>query len=275
MLVFDCFSLFNELDILEIRLHELSKVVDYFVLVEATRTHVGNPKRLYYLDNLGRFSQFKNQIIHVVVDNMPISPDEIANERGSHWLESDYQKSDDWVRERFQRNAIMQGLTYANPEDMIIIGDADEIVRASVVEDLKTTIVDGSNAINQSLCSGYVNWQCTNMPWWGSKVLRKKFITTPSEDRFHTPAARGVESGGWHFMFMGGADAVRLKIRSYAHSEFNVPSLLMKVDERLTSPQDVLGRDYMYKVVPIDDTYPKYLVDNQDKFSHLIYKANA
>ena len=35
------FSFFNELDLLELRLHELNKVVDYFVLVEATLTHSG------------------------------------------------------------------------------------------------------------------------------------------------------------------------------------------------------------------------------------------
>jgi beta-1,4-mannosyl-glycoprotein beta-1,4-N-acetylglucosaminyltransferase len=36
--VFDCFSLFNELDLLKVRWNELNNAVDVFVLVEATRT---------------------------------------------------------------------------------------------------------------------------------------------------------------------------------------------------------------------------------------------
>ena len=38
-MIFDCFSFFNELDILEIRLNVLAPVVDKFVLVEAVRRH--------------------------------------------------------------------------------------------------------------------------------------------------------------------------------------------------------------------------------------------
>ena len=38
MKVYDCFSFYNEFDILEIRLQELWDVVDYFVLVEADTT---------------------------------------------------------------------------------------------------------------------------------------------------------------------------------------------------------------------------------------------
>ena len=54
-MVYDCFSFFNELDLLEIRLNVLKDVVDKFVLVEATRTHTGRPKPLYYEENKARF----------------------------------------------------------------------------------------------------------------------------------------------------------------------------------------------------------------------------
>ena len=54
---------------------------------------------------------------------------------------------DNWVRERFQRNQIMQGLIQCEPDDIIIIGDADEIVRPSVLEHINETIVDGSNVL--------------------------------------------------------------------------------------------------------------------------------
>lgn len=55
-MIIDCFTFFNELDVLEIRLRELDGVVDRFVLVEATLTHQGKPKPLLYAENKERFA---------------------------------------------------------------------------------------------------------------------------------------------------------------------------------------------------------------------------
>ena len=45
-MIYDCFTFFNELDLLEIRLNVLKDVVDNFVLVEAGETHTGRFKQL-------------------------------------------------------------------------------------------------------------------------------------------------------------------------------------------------------------------------------------
>ena len=42
--IIDCFIFYNELDLLNYRLNLLDEYVDYFVLVEATHTFVGNEK---------------------------------------------------------------------------------------------------------------------------------------------------------------------------------------------------------------------------------------
>lgn len=274
-MIYDCFPFFNELDLLDIRLHELSSVVDLFVLVEATRTHTGHFKPLYYKMNKSRYKKFDGQILHIIVEDMPMTKDEIEaslSSKDREWIESDYQRGDNWVRERFQRNAIMRGLEDAKDDDIIIISDADEIVRASIVANLETEIVDGSNAVEQTLHTYYLNWRCWNMGWWGSKILRKKFISTPSEDRFHTPASKYIYGGGWHFGYMGGADAIRTKIKAYAHDEFNHPDILDNLEQRLYLKKDAIGRQYQYQVVPIDESYPKYIRDNLDKFKDWIYK---
>ncbi|HXP48954.1 MAG TPA: hypothetical protein VN922_03315, partial [Bacteroidia bacterium] len=70
-MVYDCFTFFNELDILEIRLNVLDKVVDKFVLVEATRTHQGKEKPLYYNENKTRYVAFADRIIHIIIDTFP------------------------------------------------------------------------------------------------------------------------------------------------------------------------------------------------------------
>ncbi|HZX73462.1 MAG TPA: hypothetical protein VFE57_03515, partial [Cyclobacteriaceae bacterium] len=70
-MVVDCFTFFNELDLLEIRLNILNETVDRFVLVEATRTFQNNPKPLYFNENKKRFEAFLPKITHIIVDDYP------------------------------------------------------------------------------------------------------------------------------------------------------------------------------------------------------------
>ena len=49
MKIFDCFTYFNEDLVLDIRLNILNKFVDYFVIVEANKTHSGKKKKNYLL----------------------------------------------------------------------------------------------------------------------------------------------------------------------------------------------------------------------------------
>src|SRR5271165_7084860 len=85
-MIVDCFTFFDEFDVLEIRLKELSSVVDRFVLAEARQTFQGSPKPLYFQENAARFRPFLNKIEHLIVD-LP-------------------ETDDPWVREGCQRNAL-------------------------------------------------------------------------------------------------------------------------------------------------------------------------
>ena len=48
MKIFDCFTYFDESELLEIRLNELNKFVDYFVIIESGETHQGGKKNKKY-----------------------------------------------------------------------------------------------------------------------------------------------------------------------------------------------------------------------------------
>jgi beta-1,4-mannosyl-glycoprotein beta-1,4-N-acetylglucosaminyltransferase len=63
MKIYDGFLFFNELDLLEIRLNILNDVVDYFILVESSKTHSGLLKSYIFEENKERFSKFLNKII--------------------------------------------------------------------------------------------------------------------------------------------------------------------------------------------------------------------
>ena len=115
MMIVDCFPFFNELDLLEIRLHKLAPVVDRFVLVEATETFTGKPKPLYVQENKERFAQFP--IEHVVIDRHPadvVTP---------------------WQRENYPRHVLFDRLRAMalSSSDIVLLSDLDEIPRADCV----------------------------------------------------------------------------------------------------------------------------------------------
>jgi beta-1,4-mannosyl-glycoprotein beta-1,4-N-acetylglucosaminyltransferase len=47
VMIYDCFMFCDELDLLEIRLHELADLVDKFVVVEGDLTLSGKPKPVF------------------------------------------------------------------------------------------------------------------------------------------------------------------------------------------------------------------------------------
>ncbi len=111
MAIFDCFTFFNELDILELRFDILDPVVDYFVLVEATKTHHGEEKRLYFHENRERYKKYEEKIIYVLVEDTP-----------------EYKGECDMGIVNYLRNSIMRGLVdKARPDDYILVSDVDEI----------------------------------------------------------------------------------------------------------------------------------------------------
>ena len=67
MKTYDCFTFFNELDVLEIRLKEMWDVTDYFVIAESNLSHSGKPKDYILLDNWERFKPYEEKIRRIPV----------------------------------------------------------------------------------------------------------------------------------------------------------------------------------------------------------------
>ena len=84
MKIFDCFMYFDEEQVLDLRLNILHKDVDFFVIVEGTKTWQNNPKQLRF--NIQKFQRFKNKIIYIPITDMPGG-------------------EDPYLRENYQRNS--------------------------------------------------------------------------------------------------------------------------------------------------------------------------
>jgi len=67
-MLYDCFMFFDELELLDLRLHYLDPLIDRFVLVESTRTFSLKDKPLFFDENKSMFSKFLPKIEHVIID---------------------------------------------------------------------------------------------------------------------------------------------------------------------------------------------------------------
>ena len=85
-----------------------------------------------------------------------------------------------------------------------------------------------------------------------------------------------ISPGGWHWTYVGSdglsaEERVLTKINSAAHQEYNTDSIKSAISGYLNSNNDPLGRGgCKYEIVKIDDTYPKYILDNLEKYSYLV-----
>ncbi len=271
-MVYDCFSFFNELDLLEMRLHILSEVVDKFVLVEATKTHAGEDKPLYFNENKERFAKFRDRIIHIIIDDYP-----------------PYETS--WTYENYQRNCIIQGLKDAQPTDELIISDLDEIPDPEKVKECIGT--PGIKLFEQMQICYFLNFRDLIYPTWpGTKILSYQTFLNSAQravdfSAFLLPAVnegvtcskiramrpdKTIRQAGWHFSYLGGVDAIIKKMKASSHQEYNNANFVNNDHIRhcLEVGNDILKRNSHYAAIEIDKSFPTYIRENQDKYKDLI-----
>ena len=109
---------------------------------------------------------------------------------------------------------------------------------------------------------------------YGLVALPKKFNKGNTASRIRLKHFDKIlVNGGWHFSWLGGAEKIKYKLESFAHQEWNNEEInnLEHIRDCLKNQKWVASEDYSYEKVEIDNTYPKYLLDNIDKFkAHIL-----
>ena len=212
--VFDCITFFNENFITNLRFEILDPVVDFFVICESIYDHKGNKKKINFkLKN----SKFKKKIIHIIVKDKFPKP------------------QNPWKNQALQREKIFDGLKNCKKNDYIMFSDPDEIPNPNLLKNfflkkkygifLQKHFVYKINLLNQ-----YEN------PWEGTRVVRKKNLFSIDYMRqkvliknlrysfWRIDKEKNIEifnNGGWHFNNLMTPKNISLKIRTFAHAEYN------------------------------------------------------
>ncbi len=261
---------FDEDLILDLRLNILNDYVDKFVVAEATKDHTGKDKKLNF--DLKNFPKFKNKIEYIVVEDMPMNLKSFKKNWPVHH-----------IRDQHQRNALSKGYKNCNDDDLIMISDIDEIPDPNKIKEFQIG--------NKYACFMQRNFQSkinllnvSDKHWLGTKIIIKKYLKSPQWLRniktakpafwkFYKPSQpQLIFDGGWHFSFLKQPKDISKKIKSYSHSEFNKPEFTdeKKIEERIKNRVDIFDRNYKYEKVDLDDSFPKYILDNISKYQNWI-----
>ena len=266
MAIYDCFQYFNEDHMLDLRFSILNDHVDHFVISESTKTHQGERKKLNF--NINNFLKYKDKIKYIVAD--------FDKDKG--FIQHVGGES---IIEQHQRNSISKGLEKANDNDLIILSDSDELPDMSKLSQIRKGTK--FTAFSQKMFMYKLNLQNLNENnWIGSKVCLKKNLPVLQKLRdmkfkkysFWRIDKRNIQiiEGGWHFSFLGDADFISAKIKSYVHSEYDKDDYtnLEKINYRIKNQIDPFDRNKKLVKTLIDSSYPDYILHNQDKYKDLI-----
>ncbi len=285
---------FDEEMLLDLRLNIMDKYVDKFVISEATYMHSGTPKKLIF--DISKFPKFKDKIIYIVVDKQPpnlYKIDETANINSR----DKKRKLNAYKREIFQIQKTQDGLVDAKPNDMIIVSDLDEIPNLEKIDLEK---------VNQKLIFFRQKFFCyklnliyAEMPWWGSKACKKKYLKSPqwlrsiknkkypiwrldalfSKKKYND--IQFVIDGGWHFTNVRDSKDLEKKLLNFLHhidfehSGLNANDLKKLINEKKVmynhnidskrTEHDKWGEGKKLQKIKFEEM-PKYIIKNFDKY---------
>ena len=268
MAIYDCFQFFNEETVLDLRLNILHESVDFFVIVESTTDHQGNEKKLNF--DINKFKKFQKKIIYVVVE------DTLETIKKPHIGQNS-------LVERHQRNCINRGLKNCSDNDLVIISDVDEIPNLN-----KINLFNKKNryaVFSQKKFDYKLNLvNETEGDWLGSKICLKKNLKSPQWLRdlkfkkypfWRIDKIRDlqiIKDGGWHFSYLQSPKNLLKKISSFSHGERNRPEFanVENIEKKIKMQKNIFDLGFAYKKIDIDQTFPKYIIENKEKLKEWI-----
>ena len=292
MKIFDCFMYFDEDVLLDLRFNYLNNYVDKFVIVESKYAHNGKKRSLNF--DINNFEKFKHKIVYLVLDKETPGianfddKDHIDITNSKYFLNASR-------RENFQRNYITEGLKDAEPDDIILISDLDEIpnLEQNNLKNIKNKLI----FFKQKLFYYKFNLKLESFEWFGTKACRKNDLLSPqwlrnikdkkfgfyridtffSETKYRNLSI--IENGGWHYTNIKTAEEILHKLKSYLHhQEFDENPLSLEQIEKIIQNKTAiynLGVDQRQnkfgsgpKLTKIEkNEMPEYLKNNSDIFS--------
>ena len=263
--IIDCITFFDNNFMFDLRYNVLKNYVDYFVVCESKFDHRGNPKKVNF-----------------------IRKDEYDFTKIKYFLlEEAFPKNTNiWENQAIQREFLLESTNFAEPEDYIFFSDPDEIPNPEILINFELKKKYG---IFMQKCFNYKFnlFNSYESPWEGPRVSKKKNLKSINFMRqkikskninynfLRIDKEKNIQifnAGGWHFNNILDPQEISLKLKTFAHSEFSSEEFSSPnvIKEKIEKKIDLFNRGHNYKKIEINETFPKYFLNNLEKYKKFI-----
>ena len=271
--IYDCTTFYQGNLLFETRYKILKNYVDYFVVCEANKDHVGKKKPFNFNKNF--LKKYSKKLIYIKVNDLP-------NIR--------LKGKKDYGILKIQMENIFKGIKNANDNDLILFSDEDEIPNPESIKNFKKEKFKFGIFLQnmyyfklniQNFDEGKGNWP-------GSRICKKKYLESFFKLRLlktkniNYPFWRFdkekniqlIKKGGWHFTYLMSPKNISKKIKSMSHTEFNKKNFtnIKNIEKKISNLKDPFDRNFNLKKVSIDQSYPSYIRNNLNLFKKWILK---
>ena len=282
---------FDEEMLLDLRLNIMNKHVDKFVITESNYMHSGSAKKLIF--DINKFSKFKDKIIYIIIDKPPPGLIKI-NDQDSLSVKQSKMIVNAKKREMYQINKTQDGIIDADPNDIIIVSDLDEIPNLNKInfEKINHKLI----FFKQKMFYYKLNLYYKSFTWYGSKACKKKYFQNPewlrsiknkkypkwrldilfSNKKYNDICF--INEGGWHFTNIRKPEDLEKKLLNFLHHvDFKESGLGLDDLKRLMNEKKVMynhttdkkkanwGVGETLSKVNINEI-PKYIKENLEKY---------
>ena len=248
-MIIDMFTYYNEPELLDFHINHVSDFVDKIIVIEGDRTYAGKPYKSSF--EPGKYKKVEHHIV-------PLKEN----------------PENRWENEALQRK--LAGDIAKQYPGTLYFECVDEIIDTVWYHAHKT--FDKPHCLSLNNYYYYFNGKDV-----GDKPDHPMPIVLPTdqitnlheqwESRHSWPT---VPNAGWHFSYLGGIDRIKEKLAAYSHAENDTEAVKQGLEVNIKQGNDIFGRpDHKFEYVPIDDSFPKYLVDNQTKYKEFIHAVEG
>lgn len=199
---------------------------------------------------LSLWAQFRPDVEYVPVAFLgdrthrgtPLPPDLPPVPDGVETMTVELDSGTDWGREQQQRDAVYMLKTSMDPDDLVLLCDADEIVDPRQLDAILDATATGPVKLAMDL---YYYGTRYRQPWpWthGAACRARDLPSYPSAALRLVSRFPVVPNAGWHVSWLGGAEAIGAKTAAFAHAEFDTPDARSAVIGFAEQGLDVHGR---------------------------------
>jgi hypothetical protein len=240
-----------------------------------------------FYENRYNFRKYESKIVY---NPLPTIPKDFLNFVGKRDFRLDFGDTDpnskkpyiqnpiSYQREAYERDMQILGLDQLDKilgkDSVILVSDLDEIPNPSILENTSwightKTYVCEQKAYLYKLNLLYFT------EWLGTNIFRLSYLKDSKKGlhQIHAEAKKGtrVMGAGWHFSWMGDDKYFREKLAAQPESEhFDTEERRQMSGEIISNRLDPFGRPLELKMIPLDKTFPAYLLANVEKFQDLI-----